>query len=90
MVDVRVMWVLMQEWIVAMGVRVRRRIGDRRVSGDVRVQMMVVRGRVYMGMFMFQHLVLMLVRVTLSQVQPHSNPHEDCGYDERQRQRFVK
>lgn len=84
------MWVLMQEWIVAMGVRVRRRIGDGRVSGDVRVQMMVVRGRVYMGMFMFQHLVLMLVRVALSQVQPHSNPHEDCGYDERQRQRFVK
>ena len=72
MVDVRVVGVRMDHWLVAMPMRVRRRIRHRRVAWCVDVLVMLVVG---VRVIVFQQFVPMLVFVPLSKVQPHSDAH---------------
>jgi len=72
MMDVGVVRVRVDHWLVAMPMSVRRRIRHRRVAWFVDVLVMLVVG---VRVIVLQQLMPMLVLVALRKVQPHPDPH---------------
>ena len=78
--NVRVMWVRVDEFLVTMRVRVRF---TGRVVRAVGVLVMLV---VCVQVLVFHRLVTVFVPVMFRQVQPDAERHEHCGSNETNRQ----
>ena len=72
-VNVWVVRVRVHQWLVRMPMGMRRRIGHRRVAGDMRMVVMLV---VYVRVVMIQQLVPVLVFVALGKMQPDAERHQ--------------